>query len=167
MPCVGQNTSVVCLCRQGLYQAEWAPEQLCSRHLLVVQRDPSQTHCPGRTLQAHPRWVTNELSMGAEEILRGRSGFHPDGHRLWLPLSTSAGPSFFILLFVFCESGSCVGRLIGTMERFARCNFKGHISHCATIKMQRVRRSLYFFAIQLLKCAEIRFIGCNCQQLAV
>jgi len=60
-----------------------------------------------------------------------------------------------------------LGEIDWYKECFARCNFKGRISHCATIKMQRVRRSLYFFAIQLLKCAEIHFIWCNCRQLAV
>lgn len=84
---------------------------------------------------------------------------------LWLP------PSWTSLFIPVCWGSLCCGsyleRLNGTMECFARCNFKGHISHCATIEMQRVRRSLYFFAIQLLKCAEIHFICCDCQQLAV
>lgn len=110
----------------------------------------------------NPGWATKKLSSRAGYSLGGQVCPALAAAPLAVPepgSSSHSAPS--------PGSAGCLHRLIGTMESFARCNFKGRVSHCATIKMQRVRRSLYFFAIQLLKCAEIRFICCNCQQLAV
>lgn len=170
VPCTDQNVNgyiSVQMRMVRLYQAGIGTKAaVFQRWFLAVQGLVSLTHSLGRALEIQGGIQTSSAA-GLSKYWEGRS-IPPWLPPLWLPPSRLAGPSVFIPLC--CASlcyGSCLERLIGTMECFARCNFKGHISHCATIKMQRVRRSLYFFAIQLLKCAEIRFICCNCQQLAV